>query len=87
MPQDGSDPTPGDCAVKKARYIKAGELLLRNLNSGLCSHTAWMSELTSLTYQGHEVSAPSTLESNEVFACDADGKPVKKMQAAIDATQ
>lgn len=87
LPLEDSTPNPGDCVVKRARYIKTGELLQRDQDFGICWWSAWESELTKLTYQGHEVSAPSTWVRNEVFACDADGKPVEKIQAAVNATQ
>ncbi|WP_157839630.1 hypothetical protein [Comamonas testosteroni] len=85
MPANNEDPEPGDCAVKKARYIIAGMLLIRNPKSELCSYTAWETERTPLTYQGRDVSVPTISENNEVFACNADGTPMKKIQAAVDA--
>ena len=61
--------THGDCAVKTLRYVKAGVLLRRNLNSGVCMQSTWKSRRPPI----QNWPPSSVYESREVFGCELDG--------------
>lgn len=79
MPASHGVKKDGDCEVTKARYVKAGELLTRNPQTGTCTHTSWQqTKRQPLSHQGHDVSAPEHTTRQEIYPCHANGLAVSR---------
>lgn len=79
LPKDPDSPKDGECIIGYERYVRSGELLVRDKASGTCSLTTW-SQVPGplLEYQGKSLPAPpaSYSEENFGFKCNTDGESI-----------
>jgi hypothetical protein len=74
-------PIAGECSVKKQRYVFDGELLTRNIDTGLCTRSTWRQvDRTRFSYDRFEMSSPSLEMSESTYKCDEDGRALTTVQ-------
>lgn len=78
MPIDIASVKPGECDVKKVRYVKTGELLTRNTEAGVCAHKVWRTVgLVPIASKGGAIASPTGETTQSTYACTTDGLPVR----------
>ncbi|CAB5514472.1 hypothetical protein LMG26857_03531 [Achromobacter anxifer] len=78
MPIDIASVKPGECDVKKDRYVKTGELLTRNTEAGVCAHKVWRTDgLVPIASKGGAIASPTSETTQSTYACTTDGLPVR----------
>jgi len=79
-PADPNDVQPGECRVTKAKYVKSGELLTRNVEQGICDLEVYRTVDMRKFKRGNmpDFEVPSTEQRSERFRCDADGARASK---------
>jgi hypothetical protein len=74
-------PDSGECTVKKERYVSDGELITRNVDTGLCTRSTWRQvDRTRFSYDRFEMSTPSLTMSESTYKCHEDGRSLTSVQ-------